>query len=58
MLIHAAQSRIAIYSQDNDEKELLIPLNMGKEDLDVKKAWGLFGADVKTVGLRSEGVRV
>lgn len=43
-----------IYTQEDSGEEILIPLNMGKEDMEVKKAWRMFGADVGAVGKRTD----
>lgn len=36
-----------MYARDDDGREILIPLNMGREDMDIKKQWRFFGADIR-----------
>lgn len=37
-----------MYAREEGGKEILIPLNMGKEDMDVKRQWRFFGADLSS----------
>jgi hypothetical protein len=38
-----------MWMRQGNERQILMPLNGGKMDLDVKKQWGFFGADVSLV---------
>lgn len=42
-------NRWATYSMESDGNDLLVAGNDGKVDLEVEKAWGLFGADYSSV---------
>lgn len=39
-----------MYAREANGNEMLIPVNNGKEDMDVKKQWRLFGLDAPSAG--------
>ncbi|KAF2683345.1 putative amid-like NADH oxidoreductase [Lentithecium fluviatile CBS 122367] len=43
------KSRMVVYTREESGREILIPLNMGKTDMDVKRQWVFFGADSRTM---------
>ena len=41
------QTHLVMYTRTEGGREILIPLNMGREDLGVKRQWGMFGVDAR-----------
>lgn len=41
------KKHVAIYTRDTDGSDILVPLKNGPEDMDIGRAWSMFGADIK-----------
>jgi hypothetical protein len=52
------KKRLALYMQEDDGREILVPFDGGSDDMGVKMQWRFFGADLKAFEREDGGVEV